>query len=73
MTNLANATNCELFVRRLEICERSNALNDTESEFIRDMRRRFESREDALDMGANPWSPTSNQWNYLIACWEKCR
>lgn len=57
-------TNLTNFVARLEACEKAQ-LSDWERGFIKGMRERFESREDAQDMGILEWNPTVKQWNQL--------
>jgi hypothetical protein len=54
------------FVEKLEACERNlYRLDDPSSQFIKDMRERFNSREDADDLGLKRWSPSVRQLNYL--------
>jgi hypothetical protein len=65
--NLADSSTSTKFVSMLEKAE-SNAgtlLNNWESEFVSEMRGSFNSREDAIDLGIQPWNPTVKQWNTL--------
>lgn len=68
MPNLADSHMREQFVRRLETCETSrnrDLLDQWEVTFVEGLRKRFDSREDAIDMGITPWSPSVKQWNQL--------
>lgn len=66
MPNLADSLQCNTFVTKLVACERRvNEMSDWERQFISDMREKFDMREDQLDMGVNPWNPSSTQWNTL--------
>lgn len=72
MPNLADSLQCRQFVEKLEACEKTQAhLTNWEVEFIRDMRESFNSREDAIDLGCNPWNPSANQYNTLCEIFDK--
>lgn len=57
------------FVQKLERAEsyakRSNLLTEWEQEFISDLRTKFDSREDADDLGLKRWEPSAKQLNCL--------
>lgn len=55
------------FLNMLQHCERlpTHTLNDWEVDFIRDLRSRFDKRDDDVDFGLTPWSPSVRQWNSL--------
>lgn len=74
MPNLSDSLQCTTFVRRLEFVEGLGMqLREWESNFVKDMRRLFETREDAMDQGMTPWSPSVKQWNTLIDIEERYR
>lgn len=74
MPNLADSHMRESFVRSLEKCESYGMqVSEWESNFIKDIRMRFEGREDLEDMGLPAWNPTANQWNTLKGIEEKYR
>jgi hypothetical protein len=65
--NLASSDNRTRFLKMLDKAERhvDAELTEWESAFVKDMRRWFNTREDAEDLGQTPWSPSVNQWNTL--------
>lgn len=66
--NLADSSQRQRFVTMLEAAEKAAARGHVpkgESDFIDQMREKFDSREDATDLGMTPWSPTLKQWNWL--------
>lgn len=66
MVNLSDSFQCNLFLTRLVHCERHvNSMSDWEQEFVTGMRERFDSREEAIDLGCTAWNPTTNQMNTL--------
>jgi hypothetical protein len=66
MPNISDNHQCDLFLAKLRICERNvSRMSDWEQKFVGDIREKFESREDAFDLGLTPWSPSANQWNTL--------
>lgn len=73
--NLASQTVREIFLNHLTHIELHgrNLITEYDREFVNDMRSKFNSREDAEDLGCTPWSPSRNQWNFLINVWEKCK
>lgn len=65
---LADSGNLIRFTKLLEKAERTvsfGAANESESKFVAEMRDRFETREQALDLGCQPWNPTMKQYNWL--------
>ena len=78
MPNLADNFIRNNFVQKLTLCEeaiqrRSYRLDEWEQQFIGDLRERFDSREDAEDMGLAPWNPTVSQMNTLTEIWMKAK
>lgn len=71
--NLADSHMCAQFVKKLETCESSRLLTNWEMQFITGLRNSFDERETQLDLGVQPWNPTSNQWNTLSEIAEKAR
>jgi hypothetical protein len=67
MKNLADSSTSTKFVSMLEKAEAAagTLLNNWESEFVSEMRTQFETREQAIDLGVQPWNPTVKQWNTL--------
>lgn len=68
--NLADASQCQRFVTMLTKCTEAETRNpgvlrEWEREFVESLREKFNTREDALDLGVTPWSPTLKQWNEL--------
>lgn len=57
--------NLTMFAGRLQYLEKASGLTDWESKFVEDMREKFNSREDAEDLGCPVWNPTVNQYNTM--------
>lgn len=78
MPNLADSFIRSNFVQKLTLCEeaierRSYRLNEWEQRFVADLRERFNSREDAEDLGLAPWNPSVSQMNQLTEIWMKAK
>lgn len=73
MINLAKSDNLVKFVNKLSQLEQANTnlLNDWERNFIKDLRKKFDTREDAQDLGISEWNPSVSQWNMLGEIWRK--
>lgn len=72
MTIPATDSMLEIFVRRLQRCERFiDELDDYDQGFVKDMRKKFEERESQMDMSITPWTPSAKQYNYLLSVAEK--
>lgn len=75
--NICDSLQRETFLRKLGACEYAAAsrgdFDEWEQKFIRDMRERYNTREDNTDFGLSPWSPTRKQWNLLGELYERVR
>lgn len=62
----------KFFLQRLLNCEQHmNQIPDYAKEFIRDLRKNYNTRADAVELGATPWVPTVRQLNYLSQIADK--
>jgi hypothetical protein len=58
-------------LQRAESPMASRWLTEWELKFVEDIRSKFNTREDAEDLGCPVWNPTSSQWNTLSDIAEK--
>lgn len=75
MPNICDALLRRQFVGALETCEAAGygVLTEWDLQFVEGLRKRFDSREDAEDLGITPWSPSAKQWNLLMQLAGKSR
>lgn len=72
MPNLKAKLTHDQFVTRLTRCEQEiDAFSPYEQQFIRDLRKHYESRAEAEQFNVTPWSPTVKQWNMLFDMSER--
>jgi hypothetical protein len=76
VVSLCVPLNHSWFTRKLGAIEYAQAsgridLHPWEEQFVKDMRERFDHRNDDTDFGLTPWSPTRKQWNMLSEIFER--